>query len=1332
MESGADFPATVAQAREAIDASTAEPDNAPKLLAAGNYSTLVLIHPEFPRGDHWFCDQSWLPLARKSLLTTSNAESASPAFVAYIEGLGRQIDRCAKCARIYHEEFEDFRAELHDTLGVAPEKLDQLAHLNSLRDQKRMLAAIARIEDAARTGATAVELQQSAAIVLVEALYAPPFLEDAERVAKVKKLIKIVEGVAGTTTNANAALALVVKSSLPPGIVKFLYDMDPMLHMWAKNTLTAAWQRQNNLSALSPMDHDGIESHGRASAPPETSTATSSANTKSTTPRSVTYIQFTGKLSRLALRYLTHMFEMASSLPQTDEQAVAFWFNCEFLFKAFTYDTYKTQLLEQDTHVVAQLRRSIFAVRPSNAASLHPMAGLFAYWLYLFPPPELTQMFYPTGLRDIARGLLEHPSTASSLKLETEALPSYDTSYRFRGAKAVMWTHTLARKLSGFADKKEASMIATVAARMLLKFVSTPTLVANHNALLGMHMTALQLLMETLEYQQPVSPPLIDSVQEHIRQEPQSLVAAHSSQILQMLDTTEKKIKRRALTVVTSSIKISVATTFGAGVAAFEQQQDTAAAAAAAAAASTSNGQSPLWEAANRLPRKLKSSQIAAEILASAERAPFLFFHEVRKGKRQSDTAANAAVKPMVKQLQTTLQFINEMDEDFIKQVLLSAATPVFLCCFSGAPDVAQLATDILCQCFDETGTRQDALRQMLRWDAKLTLHAFSRAVDTARSMGLFSVCPNLIRVATDVLACLYGAREGVIDEDVKKTFAAGDKNELLEYWRANWRFLTFTFQNTKPWGSLYVSGIMRDFLKAETYYTQGLLDNFRLFEADLPESVSSTMSKGEVLALDATATIESMCDVLRLKDEELLVPALKNIMTMIELMNSFKIRLPDSLKSVFLKYASQEIRNNMTRQDTEALLSAIGTPEDEIDRILDTANRGRSPPTSTPSPATSVSSVSSASSAAPPSSLKGSQPTLKTFFQPSDKAPEMSLPAQYKTSVEPSAPSRMSQMELVRQRLVDSRAGSAGAQAMQAAASKPIPKEVHPARPAGFNSRKPVRTTATAPDVSSDSEDEGLFEKPKTIEKKATRNILKENRGTPLLAPPPRVPTISDKEKEQQRMRQRLNINLNPLYKTVLSWNFHSSHAFPDKKRDYASVQDSFRSVAEYQKVLEPLLMLECWQGIQRAKAEGATRNTPFKVTIGKRVSVDSFTDIYASVLKSSVAEAGLTDADLIVLTYYQGASATARRPSQTQPYCMAKIKEISSANAEYFDLVLRTYEPVTLLPHLGQKYELHGLKITRYGGSLSAGPICLFSCCIFFFGFPSWLAQLQRLIQH
>jgi senataxin len=299
----------------------------------------------------------------------------------------------------------------------------------------------------------------------------------------------------------------------------------------------------------------------------------------------------------------------------------------------------------------------------------------------------------------------------------------------------------------------------------------------------------------------------------------------------------------------------------------------------------------------------------------------------------------------------------------------------------------------------------------------------------------------------------------------------------------------------------------------------------------------------------------------------------------------------------------------------------------------------------------------------------------------------------------------------MVRQSLVHARSGTASARAMHAAASKPIPKEIHPARPAGFNPRKPVRPSASVatgddPQDDSDSEDEGLFEKEKAAEKRPVRNILKDNRSTPVLQPIPRAPSISDKEKEQQRMRQRLNINLNPLYKTVLSWDYHSESAYPDAKRDYAAVKDAFGSVTEYQQVLEPLLMLECWQGIQRAKAEGASKNTPFKVTIGKRVSVDSFTDIYASVLKSAAVAANLTDSDLIVLTYYPGRAETAKHPSSSQPYCMAKIKEISSANPEYFDLVLRTYEPLKMLPFLGQKFESHGFRISRYVIPLTFGP--------------------------
>ncbi|GMF03012.1 unnamed protein product [Ambrosiozyma monospora] len=186
----------------------------------------------------------------------------------------------------------------------------------------------------------------------------------------------------------------------------------------------------------------------------------------------------------------------------------------------------------------------------------------------------------------------------------------------------------------------------------------------------------------------------------------------------------------------------------------------------------------------------------------------------------------------------------------------------------------------------------------------------------------------------------------------------------------------------------------------------------------------------------------------------------------------------------------------------------------------------------------------------------------------------------------------------------------------------------------------------------------------------------------------------VNAKKKAEELMRLRLSVDMNPLYRNVLTWSYTKSGDFPvDGDRKFSAVGNTFSSAAEYQATFEPLLLLECWQGIQRAKQIGD--NTPFKISIGSRAATDSFFDVYASVKKDIVNEMRLVnDNDLVALllteTLPDGDKLTQRHIQNPKASCFAKVREIKTNAGGYADITLRVATSTPLISCLSPGCEL------------------------------------------
>ncbi|KAK5083048.1 DEAD-box type RNA helicase [Lithohypha guttulata] len=196
---------------------------------------------------------------------------------------------------------------------------------------------------------------------------------------------------------------------------------------------------------------------------------------------------------------------------------------------------------------------------------------------------------------------------------------------------------------------------------------------------------------------------------------------------------------------------------------------------------------------------------------------------------------------------------------------------------------------------------------------------------------------------------------------------------------------------------------------------------------------------------------------------------------------------------------------------------------------------------------------------------------------------------------------------------------------------------------------------------VSSESEDEDSEEdelfgtSSKTATATATNGIRRPDRAVPM-------PTKKVKQvRSAKDMRARLSPDLTGLHKTILAWDFFVETDTPPNstKDDYTLVTNTFRTVEDYQKTFEPLLVLEGWQSFRTAREDGSFK--VFEVKVANSMIVDNFFEVNSTISMNEGKELNLAPADVVLLS-----KGSRPHVEPNEPHCLARIKEITRKRGE------------------------------------------------------------------
>lgn len=604
------------------------------------------------------------------------------------------------------------------------------------------------------------------------------------------------------------------------------------------------------------------------------------------------------------------------------------------------------------------------------------------------------------------------------------------------------------------------------------------------------------------------------------------------------------------------------------------------------------------------------------------------------------------------------------------------------ICC----PQTSQSALNIISQVFDSEG-RFEAISELLK-NLLPNLIAINSAVVNITSMKIFEPCPRVMRILMDVIKVLTDPLNGIMSTNA--TLSQSCQMDIKSFWNTCWSFLIMVYQTTLTWAGMYHLGDLVEFTRDTLDTSHLLLDSYRTLCEIFPDDEEQKVSLFNVFM----NAFNHVIVWLRLGDPSLLTSCLNLVFKGFDLAKDLNVNVDKSFIITFAKYGAKAKRfnNKLTElQRLEVIAKASEFDSNLVQFVIDEAARDRKGTPPATSTATSNTPVTPGATYAYQSRKQmPKQLTLSRFGVVTKEAP---------VAPPPPKPFKSTNLEAIRNELKSNRT--------------PLSASINPAppRPAGFNHKaQPVvgrslnqlKQRRTESDSSDDDADGDVDVSDLFLDSKKKSKITElDIHGRPLIKMAA-AKKVDTKRLEEERMRMRLNVNLKPLYSTILKWNYTSNSETPtDDDSIYHPIKDKYTNARDYVNMIEPLLMLECWQGIQSSRVTG--QELPFELLIGSRTTCDGFFDVYTSIKKADLASRRIGDTDLLVLGFTQDKDI--KDPKDIAKYlkctntqtCLAKVREVKFVNPDFSDLTLRVYPQGSMMGLLTPKSVIVAMKVMQ-----------------------------------
>ena len=690
------------------------------------------------------------------------------------------------------------------------------------------------------------------------------------------------------------------------------------------------------------------------------------------------------------------------------------------------------------------------------------------------------------------------------------------------------------------------------------------------------------------------------------------------------------------------------------------------------------------------------------------------------------------------------LERINDFDPVDLDRLFRKPATATALVASLFSPDASTYEAGVnLMKTISSESVRQEAIRHVVLSFFDTTLDAMSRSIRRIAQTRVYASCPRMLKTCKDVLDILCDSQTGLLRSRTLQGLS--EVGAVENFWQLQWEILKVIYEMTDAWSKAHVADaeIMKEFVRDTMDFSERLLDEYSIFASAIDSAVAVKREDGsdraeamivaKRLLAPPAKTMEVIVKWLRLRDLYLVGMSVKLTKKLLNRLSEKAMVLakePSAFVELVIRGGNQG-RTNLTPQEkaelARALEANIGRPiaplVSENEYSPTTEYEGKRPQTASiiklgkngtidleawrskskpsarvidiatedeigDSDITDADLISASRPSEAPKDRPGLQPpqrskadllTATSLSFTKSKIREVKHDRQVQTGG--FAERRRKDVEAKKKRDAE----VAALQRKKAAAgpgSLGIHGKDHAPKQIG------VMVSSGSESDSEDDVDRELFgsltKTPKVSS--AVFNIQADR----LKQLKDRGPVKKSRQlRSAKDMRARLAPDLTSLHKTILGWEFFNASDFPpgSSHDDYSLVTKTFRDPLDYQKVFEPLLALEGWQGFLKSREEGSAKT--FEIKIANRMNVDSFLEVSTAMTLSEGKDLGISEADVVLMSKGRSPSTELQ-----QPHCLARVFKISRKKGS-IDITYRVNVGNALLPLMTQNATLYGVKI-------------------------------------
>ncbi|GAA98737.1 uncharacterized protein L969DRAFT_14904 [Mixia osmundae IAM 14324] len=560
---------------------------------------------------------------------------------------------------------------------------------------------------------------------------------------------------------------------------------------------------------------------------------------------------------------------------------------------------------------------------------------------------------------------------------------------------------------------------------------------------------------------------------------------------------------------------------------------------------------------------------------------------------------------------------IQATEQDHILALLKDreALTAIVRLMLSPEDDLHNPAQAVVKTAYDAV-TRADCFRALLHNYPSETLSALTQATETfadhaQRFPDLCAASKRLVRCYTDVVEALCDQEDGLVRDEAWITRPdCTNVEQLLTFWPLMCHALAVIFDHTPTWAPNHTNEQMTDWMRDAIIFGQRLVDQCRLLSSVSSRHGSSAQAEqGRVkLTESLNEPLEALLAWMRLNDIVLLASTARLTQAMISRLSGQRIRLTDRVL--------HRVRKLAKSLEEDPAKNKLLLNQDQQRDIVQAVSMH-------PLYAAEFSDYV--------------EPGFEEILAPPKAAVQRSVPLlKPRSTTEPASAPLHPALSLQNGKLV---------------AGKPIPSMLPKPRPLPSANivQKPIvpkgpRLKYSHKDAAAERErrQAGLLADDSSSSDTETRGIdillgnkkpiirqAEKAQGVKLL-PQHQVPGLerlaveaarqADRRQNLARMRQQ--VDTDPLFRSILQWDSFSDGQTPDNAGiKPQKIIDRFSSVAHYQAVMQPLLLIECWQQLVNAKREAHENGTPIMAcSIVSRMSIDDFLEVTCSFPGGSV----------------------------------------------------------------------------------------------------------------